>query len=146
VIRFGCSSIFSRFSISSVAGDEKKLLRLQKQIASYELPIVDELGFVPLSDTGVEQEFPVCSECQTCGVAQTHRRWMHSLRTWRASASGGLLHGIGIGAGSGTETADELTRVNNHRPSIFLASPSRSTWLLAVQFGCPVAGFNDTSK
>jgi len=37
-----------------------------------------------------------------------------------------LLHGIGTG------TADELTRVNNHRPSIFLASPSRSTWLLAV--------------
>ena len=50
------------------------------------------------------------------------------------------------GAGTGTETADELTRVNNHRPSIFLASPSRSTWLLAVQFGRPVAGFNDTSK
>jgi hypothetical protein len=58
----------------------------------------------------------------------------------------GLLHGTGTGAGTGTETADELTRVNNYRPSIFLASPSRSTWLLAVQFGWPVAVFNDTSK
>src|ERR1019366_4372329 len=29
------------------ARDEKKLLRFQKQIASYELLIVDELGFVP---------------------------------------------------------------------------------------------------
>ena len=52
---------------------------------------------------------------------------MHALRPWRARASGVLLHG------TGTATADELTRVNNHRPSIFLASPSRSTWLLAVQ-------------
>ena len=29
--------------------DEKRLLRYQKQMASYELLIVDELGFVPLS-------------------------------------------------------------------------------------------------
>ena len=63
---------------------------------------------------------------------------------WRARAPGGLRHGTG--GGTGTETADELTRVNNHRPSIFWASPSRSTWLLAVQFGRPVAAFNDTSK
>jgi len=33
------------------ARDEKKLLRFQKQIASYDLLIVDELGFVPLSKT-----------------------------------------------------------------------------------------------
>jgi len=31
------------------AKDEKRLLRYQKQMASYELLIVDELGFVPLS-------------------------------------------------------------------------------------------------
>jgi DNA replication protein DnaC len=31
------------------ARDERKLLRFQKQIANYELLIVDELGFVPLS-------------------------------------------------------------------------------------------------
>jgi DNA replication protein DnaC len=39
------------------ARDEKKLLRFQKQIASYELLIVDELGFVPLSKTGAELRF-----------------------------------------------------------------------------------------
>jgi DNA replication protein DnaC len=39
------------------ARDEKKLLRFQKQIASYELLIVDELGFVPLSKTGAELLF-----------------------------------------------------------------------------------------
>ena len=71
---------------------------------------------------------------------------MHALRPGRARASGVLLHGTGTGGGMGTETADEVTRVNSHCPSIFLASPSRSTWLLAVQNGKPVAGFNDTSK
>ena len=41
------------------ARDEKKLLRFQKQIAAYELLIVDELGFVPLSKTGAELLFEV---------------------------------------------------------------------------------------
>jgi len=36
------------------ARNEKKLLRFQKQIASYELLIVDEWGFVPLSKTSAE--------------------------------------------------------------------------------------------
>lgn len=65
---------------------------------------------------------------------------MHALRSWRARASGVLLHG------TGTPTAVEVTCVNNQRPSIFSASPLRFTWLLAVQNGRPVAGFNDTSK
>ena len=34
------------------AQDEKRLLRLQKTLASHELPIIDELGFVPLSRAG----------------------------------------------------------------------------------------------
>jgi DNA replication protein DnaC len=44
------------------ARDEKKLLRFQKQVASYELLIVDELGFVPLSKTGAELLFEVFSQ------------------------------------------------------------------------------------
>ena len=36
------------------ARDEKRLLRLQKQLAKYHLLIIDELGFVPLSKTGAE--------------------------------------------------------------------------------------------
>jgi len=44
------------------ARDEKRLLRLQKQLASYELLIVDELGFVPLSKTGAELLFEVFSQ------------------------------------------------------------------------------------
>jgi DNA replication protein DnaC len=41
------------------AKDEKRLLRYQKQMASHELLIVDELGFVPLSKTGAELLFEV---------------------------------------------------------------------------------------
>ena len=35
------------------AQDEKRLLRLQKTLASYELLIIDELGFVPLAHSGL---------------------------------------------------------------------------------------------
>ena len=41
------------------AHDEKQLLRFQKRLASYKLPIIDELGFVPLSKTGAELLFEV---------------------------------------------------------------------------------------
>ena len=37
-------------------------MRFQKQIASYELLIVDELGFVPLSKTGAELLFEMLSQ------------------------------------------------------------------------------------
>ena len=44
------------------ARDEKYLRRFQKQLASYELLIVDELGFVPLSKTGAELLFEIFSQ------------------------------------------------------------------------------------
>ncbi len=43
------------------ARDEKRLLRLQGQLATYRLLVVDELGFVPLSKTGAELLFEVFS-------------------------------------------------------------------------------------
>jgi DNA replication protein DnaC len=43
------------------AKDEKRLLRFQKLLASYELLIIDELGFVPLSKTGAEMLFEIFS-------------------------------------------------------------------------------------
>ena len=42
--------------------DENRLLRLQKQLASHELLIIDELGFVPLSKTGAELLFELISQ------------------------------------------------------------------------------------
>ena len=44
------------------ARDEKRLLRLQKQLAKYHLLIIDELGFVPLPKTGAELLFEVFSQ------------------------------------------------------------------------------------
>ena len=44
------------------ARDEKRLLRLQKQLAGYKLLIIDELGYVPLSTTGAELLFEVFSQ------------------------------------------------------------------------------------
>ena len=41
------------------ARDERRLLRLQRQLEAYKLLIVDELGFVPLSTTGAELLFEV---------------------------------------------------------------------------------------
>jgi DNA replication protein DnaC len=43
------------------ARDEKRLLRLQRQLAGYKLLIIDELGYVPLSQTGAELLFEVFS-------------------------------------------------------------------------------------
>ena len=44
------------------ARDGKRLLRLKAQLARVNLPIVDELGFVPLSKTGAELLFEVFSQ------------------------------------------------------------------------------------
>lgn len=44
------------------ARDEKRLLRLQKQLANHKLLIIDELGFVPLSKTGAELLFEIISQ------------------------------------------------------------------------------------
>jgi DNA replication protein DnaC len=49
------------------ARDEKRLLRLQRQRASHKLLIVDELGYVPLSQTDAELLFEVFSQCYERG-------------------------------------------------------------------------------
>ena len=45
------------------AQDERRLQRLQKQLTSQNLLIIDELGFVPLSKSGAEFLFEVISQC-----------------------------------------------------------------------------------
>ena len=44
------------------ARDDKRLLRVQKQLAKQDLLIVDELGYVPLSKTGAERLFEIFSQ------------------------------------------------------------------------------------
>ncbi len=43
------------------AVDDRRLQRLQKSLATHDLLIIDELGFVPLSKTGAELLFEVIS-------------------------------------------------------------------------------------
>ena len=49
------------------ARDEKRLLRLQKQMARVGLLIIDELGFVPFSKTWAELLFELISQRYECG-------------------------------------------------------------------------------
>ena len=44
------------------ARDERRLLQLEKRLASLKLLIIDEMGFVPLSKTGAELLFEVFSQ------------------------------------------------------------------------------------
>ena len=44
------------------AHDERRLLKLQAQLAAVKLLIVDELGYVPLSHTGAELLFEIFSQ------------------------------------------------------------------------------------
>ena len=44
------------------ARDEKRLIKLQRQLAKTKLLIIDELGFVPLSKTGAELLFELISQ------------------------------------------------------------------------------------
>src|SRR4051794_31625515 len=44
------------------ARDDKRLLKLQRDLAGVKLLIVDELGYVPLSPTGAELLFEVFSQ------------------------------------------------------------------------------------
>ena len=44
------------------ARDERRPLRLQKQMVACTLLIIDELGFVPLSKTGAELLFELISQ------------------------------------------------------------------------------------
>ena len=68
------------------AQDERKLQRLQKQLTSQNLLIIDELGFVPLSKSGAELLFEVISQCYERGSIITlvdccafHCRAVHNL-------------------------------------------------------------------
>jgi DNA replication protein DnaC len=55
------------------ARDEKRLLRLQRQLAGYKLLIIDELGYVPLSQTGAELLFEVFSHRHPAFPHPLHR-------------------------------------------------------------------------
>jgi DNA replication protein DnaC len=47
------------------ARDEKRLLKLQRELQAARLLIIDELGYVPLSPTGAELLFEVFRDCHS---------------------------------------------------------------------------------
>ena len=57
----GFTTAASLVSEMMEARDERRLLRVQKQMAAVKLLIIDELGFVPLSKTGAELLFELIS-------------------------------------------------------------------------------------
>lgn len=59
-VRFVTAAALVHEMIEAV--DERRLQRLQKQLAAQDLLIIDELGFVPLSKTGAELLFEVISQ------------------------------------------------------------------------------------
>jgi DNA replication protein DnaC len=58
----GCTTAAALVHELIEARDEKRLLRLQRQLAACKLLIIDELGYVPLSPTGAELLFEVFSQ------------------------------------------------------------------------------------
>src|ERR1700712_702395 len=56
------------------ARDEKRLLRLQRQLTGYKLLIIDELGYVPLSQTGAELLFHLFNIRSTKGEDESRTR------------------------------------------------------------------------
>ena len=58
-VRFTTASSLAHELIE--AKDERRLMRFQKMLSGFQLLIIDELGFVPLSKTGAELLFEVFS-------------------------------------------------------------------------------------
>jgi DNA replication protein DnaC len=72
-LAFGLAACQRGFSVSFItaaalvhqlmeARDERRLLKLQAQLAAVKLLIIDELGYVPLSQTGAELLFEIFSQ------------------------------------------------------------------------------------
>ena len=74
------------------ARDERRLLRLQKQLAGVRLLIIDELGFVPLSKTGAELLFELISQRYERGSTMIPRhlpfdKWTDTFGTERLTGA-----------------------------------------------------------
>jgi IstB-like ATP binding protein len=71
------------------ARDEKRLLKLQAQLAAVKLLIIDELGYVPLSQTGVDPGAAADgslsrADCHCLGNGR-HSSWSDQLRRGQAT-------------------------------------------------------------
>jgi DNA replication protein DnaC len=71
------------------ARDERRLLKLQRDLAAVKLLIIDELGYVPLSPTGAELLFEVFSQRYERGstIVTSNLPLRTGPRCWAASGS-----------------------------------------------------------
>ncbi len=104
------------------AADEKHLLRLQRQLASQDLLIIDELGFVPLSKTGAELLFEVISQCYERGSLiitsnLPFEEWTQTFGSERLTGAllDRLTHHIHILEMNGESFRLKQSRANKHR-------------------------------
>jgi DNA replication protein DnaC len=117
------------------ARDEKKLLRFQKQIASYELLIVDELGFVPLSKTGAELLFEMLSQRYERGSTMVtsnlpFQEWTEVLGSERLTGAllDRLTHHVHILEMNADTTASSRAAANGpHPPNAEPYTPKRAS-------------------
>lgn len=101
------------------ARDEQRLMRLQKQLATQHLLIIDELGFVPLSKTGAELLFEIISQRYERGSIMITSNlpfdeWTQTFGTERLTGAllDRLTHHVHI-----LETNGESYRLNQSRKS-----------------------------
>ena len=98
------------------ARDERRLLRLQKQLANHRVLIIDELGFVPLSKTGAELLLELVSQRYERGAVLTSNlpfdEWTETFGTERLTGAllDRLTHHVHI-----LEMNGESFRLNHSR-------------------------------
>ena len=117
------------------ARDEKRLLRLQAQLARVNLLIVDELGYVPLSQTGSELLFDVFSRRYENGATIVtsnlpFQEWTSVFASERLT--GALLdritHHVHILEMNGESYRLKQSRSRRRQPSEYSPTPRLTPW------------------
>jgi len=112
------------------AKDERRLMRFQKMLSSFELLIIDELGFVPLSKTGAELLFEVFSRRyeRSATLVTSNQRMDRGIRLGAADGSpAGPAHA------SRPHPGDERRELPAQGPQA--AAPRKATFLIARATG-----------
>lgn len=124
------------------ARDEKRLLRLQAQLQSVRLLIVDELGYVPLSQIGAELLFEVFSQRYERGSTIVtsnlpFEEWPSVFRSERLTGAllDRLTHHVHILEPNGESY--RLRQSKGRRPAADVAARIPATAALAEEFAAP---------
>ncbi len=129
------------------ARDERRLLKLQAQLAAVKLLIIDELGYVPLSQTGAELLFEVFSQRHEHGSAIVtsnlpFEEWTSVFQSPRLTGAllDRLTHHVHIGLHAGTALTEAAANflVNRRMSKSQQMRRTRRGAGLLLQVRCPV--------